>query len=561
MAQQPAGAAPGRVVGDRYRLVEALDFGGMGRVWKARDEALHIDVAVKEVWLSPGMSAAERDERLARARREARNAAVLRDHPNIVAVHDVVVEEGVPWIVMRLVAGRSLDKRLEEGPLSAEEATRVASDLLDALEAAHGVGIVHRDVKPANVLLADNGDTLLADFGISVHHTDTAITVTGTLIGSVEYMAPERLNGKDGLPESDLYSLGVTLFQAVEGRSPFRRDTPTATLTAVLLEPMPPLSRAGNLATLITGLLARDPAGRPTFAEARARLAAPPTPTAKIPQPPPRPTEVIRPPQGPATARRSPAVALGLVIALVVVGLVVFRSQLIDGLDAAVDELNSSSDTTTRTTTTTRSPLTQAATRERATSERRPTRTTTTTPAFDPADLDDKSTDDTPLTTAALLAQSFTDSKDVGYTREGADVRECVTEYLSQEVRDLLVRSGCRDAVTGTYVDKSGRILVMVWVVPMADDRTAKAAYEAYDSASWGILCPKNGPGSEICDRDLDTRGAVQRGHTRRTHRYLIHSTALYINLTGDRSVAPWLESAAKEAVLSAGPENHSGNR
>ncbi|MFJ8664031.1 serine/threonine-protein kinase [Streptomyces sp. NPDC093795] len=261
-------ARVGRVVGGRYRLVEGLASGGFGRVWAAYDEALGVDVAVKEIWLPPAGSDEEHRERVARATREARNAAKLRDHPHIVAVHDVVVENGVPWTVMRLVDGCSLEERLRaEGPLPAPRVAEVAGALLKALGAAHARGIVHRDVKPANVMLARDGQVLLTDFGISVHQTDTALTSTGGVIGSAEYMAPERLNGVDEAA-GDLFSLGATLYQAVEGVSPFRRETPTATLAAVALAQAPPPERAGALTPLITRLMAKEPGDRPTVTTA-----------------------------------------------------------------------------------------------------------------------------------------------------------------------------------------------------------------------------------------------------------------------------------------------------
>jgi serine/threonine protein kinase len=249
-------------------------------VWSARDEALNVDVAVKEVWL-PQQVGSEREQasRLARAAREARNAAKLRDKPHIVAVHDVVVEDGIPWIVMQLVEGRSLEAHLRaQGLMPAARVAQVATALLKALQAAHAAGIVHRDLKPANVMLAADGDVLLGDFGIAVHETDTALTVTGGVVGSAEYMAPERLNGTEDQGAGDLFSLGVTLYEALEGRSPFRRETPTATLAAVALHQPPPPQRADTpLASLITALLAKEPADRPTIARALAMAAAVPS--------------------------------------------------------------------------------------------------------------------------------------------------------------------------------------------------------------------------------------------------------------------------------------------
>ncbi|MEU1409615.1 protein kinase [Streptomyces sp. NPDC005728] len=267
------------MIGGRYQLVSDLGSGGFGRVWKARDETLRIDVAIKEVWLPPAVSETEQTERLTRAAREARNAARLRDHPNIVAVHDVVLQDGLPWIVMQLVDGCSLEEHLAtHGPLSVEHAEKVAQALLWALGAAHEAGIVHRDVKPANVMLARGGEVLLTDFGIAIHHADTALTTTGAIIGSVEYMAPERVRGTDGLPAGDLFSLGVTLYQAVEGLSPFRRGTPTGCMAAVLFEEAPPPKRAGRLAPLVTALLGKDPDRRPDTRAGLALLASPTEP-------------------------------------------------------------------------------------------------------------------------------------------------------------------------------------------------------------------------------------------------------------------------------------------
>ncbi|APU13203.1 MULTISPECIES: serine/threonine-protein kinase [Actinoalloteichus] len=268
MTQQ---AASGRLIGGRFRLVADLGSGGFGRVWQARDEVLHTDVAIKELRLPREVTAAEHTERAARAAREARNAARLRDHPNIVAVHDVVLEDDIPWIVMRLVDGSSLEEHLvRHGPLSVEDTANVATALLRALRAAHQAGIVHRDVKPGNVMITTEGEVLLADFGISVHHTDTALTATGAFLGSSEYLAPERWHGKEATAASDLFSLGVTLYQAVEGISPFRRDTPAATLTAVLFGEIPPPRLAGRLTPLLTRLMSKEPDERPSIAEALA---------------------------------------------------------------------------------------------------------------------------------------------------------------------------------------------------------------------------------------------------------------------------------------------------
>ncbi|MER7155553.1 serine/threonine-protein kinase, partial [Streptomyces lydicus] len=276
MAEQ---TRPGRLVGGRYRLEEALGGGGFGRVWRAHDRTLDVDVAVKEVWLPPATSETEHAQRLVRAEREARNAAKLRSHPCVVAVHDVVIEDGAPWIVMELVEGANLADRLaEHGPMPVADVARIAGELLEGLGAAHEAGIVHRDVKPTNVMLTRDGRALLADFGIAVHKGDTAVTTTGGLIGSLEYMAPERFDGVDSGGAGDLYSLGVTLYQALEGVSPFHHDTPTETLSAVVLGQAPVPQRAGRLGPLIAWLLDKDPANRPTVAQARAVIGGAPSP-------------------------------------------------------------------------------------------------------------------------------------------------------------------------------------------------------------------------------------------------------------------------------------------
>ncbi|MEU8464017.1 serine/threonine-protein kinase [Streptomyces sp. NPDC029003] len=262
------GAQPGDVVGDRYRLIEPVASGGMGRVWRASDARLQVEVAVKELWLTGPMSPAQRDTLLRRAELEALSAVRLRDHPHIVTVHDVVVEHDVPWIVMQLVSGGTLQQRLESGPLPVPEAAELAVALLGALRAAHAQGIVHRDVKPANVMISTGGQILLADFGISAPETGTGLTSTGIVIGSAPYIAPERAVGQPGGASSDLFSLGVTLYEAVEGLSPFLRDSPVASVHAVQYDPYPPMHRAGPLKALIAGLLAKDPRARPTIGQA-----------------------------------------------------------------------------------------------------------------------------------------------------------------------------------------------------------------------------------------------------------------------------------------------------
>ncbi|MEU5533828.1 protein kinase [Streptomyces sp. NPDC020362] len=251
-----------RVIAGRYRLLSPLGEGGMGTVWRARDEVLHREVAVKEVRAPAGLPASDVERMYARLEREAWAAARVANR-NVVTVYDVAMEGGRPWIVMELVRGLSLADQLEaEGPLSPQRAAHIGAEVLAALRAAHAVGVLHRDVKPANVLLANDGRVVLTDFGIATVEGSSALTMTGEVIGSPEFLAPERALGRTPGPESDLWSLGVLLYAAVEGNSPFRYDTPLSTLRAVVDEELPPPGRAGPLAPVIEGLLRKDPAER-----------------------------------------------------------------------------------------------------------------------------------------------------------------------------------------------------------------------------------------------------------------------------------------------------------
>jgi len=266
------GTAAGLVLAGRYRLGEVLGRGGMGKVWRAHDEVLHRTVAVKE--LTAGLYVAEADRLVlhARTQKEARAAARIT-HPGVVTVHDVIEYDKRPWIVMQYVDGPSLaDEAKEKGELAPREAARIGLHVLSALRAAHGAGVLHRDVKPGNVLLARDGQVLLTDFGIAAIEGDSTITRTGELVGSIDYLAPERVRGGDPGPASDLWSLGATLYTAVEGRSPFRRTSPISTMQAVVTEEPPAPVNAGPLGPVITALLRKDPADRPTAAETEQML-------------------------------------------------------------------------------------------------------------------------------------------------------------------------------------------------------------------------------------------------------------------------------------------------
>ncbi|MFI0367384.1 serine/threonine-protein kinase [Actinomadura sp. 1N219] len=265
---------PDRVLAGRYRLESVVGRGGMGTVWRAHDETLHREVAVKEVVLPAGLSDGERENRHRRTLREARASARL-NHPGVVTVHDVVDEDDRPWIVMELVRARSLQEIVEEdGPLPPARAAAIGRQIAGALRAAHAIGILHRDVKPANVLVADGDRAVLTDFGIAQLAGDATLTGTGLLIGSPAYMSPERVNGDPAIPASDLWALGATLYAATEGHAPHHRSDPMAVLAAVMTQDVPPPRNAGPLAPVLTGLLERDPVRRLSGERAEEALTA-----------------------------------------------------------------------------------------------------------------------------------------------------------------------------------------------------------------------------------------------------------------------------------------------
>ncbi|MFF6772370.1 serine/threonine-protein kinase [Streptomyces sp. NPDC012637] len=261
-------AAEGRLVGGRYRLDERLGSGGMGTVWAGHDLLVRREVAVKEA------HTAHDPARVERVLREARAAARV-NHPGVVTVHDIVIEDGHPWIVMERVRGESLADRLDrEGALPEREAARVALRVVEALTAAHERDVLHRDVKPANVLLREDGGVVLTDFGIAYITGEKPLTQTGEFVGSLAYTAPERMGGRRPGPASDLWSLGVLLFQMVEGWAPFQRDSMEETVTAVVVDETPPTRLADTLAPVVHALLAKNPDHRPSSAEVAESLRA-----------------------------------------------------------------------------------------------------------------------------------------------------------------------------------------------------------------------------------------------------------------------------------------------
>jgi serine/threonine protein kinase len=324
----------GELLAGRYRLGESIGRGGMGRVWRAQDEVLHRAVAIKELTAASYVSEADRAVLLTRTQTEARAAARI-NHPAVVTVHDVLEHDDRPWIVMELVDGPSLaDAVKEHGRIVPAEAARIGLWTLRALRAAHSAGVLHRDVKPGNVLLALDGRVKLTDFGIAQVEGDSTITRTGEIVGSVDYLAPERVSGAEPGPSSDLWALGATLYTAVEGRSPFRRTSPLSTMQAVVQEEPEIPEHAGAIGPVIGALLRKDPAARPSAAEVESMLAEAaegrrptaaqayvPTQVYEAPEPgfdqtPPAPVPV---PQAPAAPARRRSRTLAMVVAAVLV--------------------------------------------------------------------------------------------------------------------------------------------------------------------------------------------------------------------------------------------------
>ncbi|WP_405439073.1 protein kinase [Streptomyces avidinii] len=268
------GQDKGRLLAGRYRLGTVLGKGGMGTVWRAQDETLGRTVAVKELRFSSGVDEDEKRRLITRTLREAKAIARIRSG-GAVTVYDVVDEDARPWIVMELIEGLSLAEFIREnGPLTPHRAAEVGLAVLDVLRAAHGQGILHRDVKPSNVLISGNGRVVLTDFGIAQVEGDPSVTSTGMLVGAPSYISPERARGHKPGPPADMWSLGGLLYASVEGVPPYDKGSALATLTAVMTEPVEPPKNAGPLAEVIYGLLAKDPAHRLDDTRARAMLGA-----------------------------------------------------------------------------------------------------------------------------------------------------------------------------------------------------------------------------------------------------------------------------------------------
>src|SRR5688572_24572995 len=269
---------PGRLVAGRYRLKSQIGGGGMGTVWLARDELLGREVAIKQVLSPPGVAAAEADQQRQRALREGRIAARL-SHPHAISVYDVALESGQPWLVMEYLPSRSLSAVfMEDGVLRADQVAQIGAQVADALAATHAAGIVHRDVKPANILIGEGGRieglVKITDFGISHASGDVTLTQTGQITGTPAFLSPEVAQGREMTEASDVFSLGATLYTCIEGTPPFgMEDNALAMLHRVAGGQIVPPRRAGSLTDPLLRMLAADPADRPTMAEVRDELA------------------------------------------------------------------------------------------------------------------------------------------------------------------------------------------------------------------------------------------------------------------------------------------------
>jgi eukaryotic-like serine/threonine-protein kinase len=300
------------LIGGRYLMRRPVGSGGMGTVWLCTDQTLHRDVAVKRMGSLPGDTSAG----TTRAMREARSAAAM-NHRNTVAVYDVVDHDDAPWLVMEYFPSRTLSEMVrEDGPLAPDRAAHIAAQVADALTAAHKLGIVHRDVKPGNILVGDGDHAKISDFGIARAEMDATLTRTGMMTGTPAYFAPELATGDGPSPASDVWGLGATVYAAVEGDPPFgTQGNPLQLLSRIVHEPVPRPDHAGPLLPVLHEMLAKDPRSRPTMAEAATRLAQLPDPTRLTPSPPlAAPAGSTSSPRG--DRRRLLPVALGLLLVL-----------------------------------------------------------------------------------------------------------------------------------------------------------------------------------------------------------------------------------------------------
>jgi serine/threonine protein kinase len=303
------------LIGDRYEMRRPVGQGGMGTVWLCTDQTLHRDVAIKRMGSLPGETTAG----AARAMREARLTAAM-NHRNAVAVYDVVEHDGATWLVMEYFPSRNLGEIIDEdGPLSPSRAGHIGAQVASALAAAHKLGIMHRDVKPGNILVGDGDDAKLSDFGIARAEVDATLTQTGMMTGTPAYLAPEIATGEGPSPASDVWALGATIYAAVEGEPPFGTSgNPVHLMSRVVHEPVPRPDHAGPLLPVLGEMLVKDPRSRPTMADAASRLENPPERTQVAPPLPP-PTVPAASPyhEDGGDGRRWTPVVVGLIVVLI----------------------------------------------------------------------------------------------------------------------------------------------------------------------------------------------------------------------------------------------------
>ena len=436
----------GRVIAERYRFLDRIGSGAMGVVWRAQDERLGRIVAIKQLLLAPSLDEREQDEAIQRAMREGRIAAKLH-HPNAIAVYDVVEENGAPCLVMEYLPSYSLaDTMAEHGPLDPIEVAQIGMQAAAALAAAHAAGIVHRDVKPGNVLLADNGLVKITDFGISRASDDVTVTKTGLIAGTPAYLAPEIARGQDPSPASDVFSLGSTLYAAAEGEPPFGLSENTlGVLHAVAAGRINPPVVDHPLTDVLLRLLNYDPADRPTMAQARDMLSAvahgrSPSLTGLLPasspgfapvpagattvldadrtrvvRPGPRSTSGATPvPPPPQRTDNRPLVIAAVVLAaILLLGFLAVALDWFGGKDPVTPPVGETSSSTARptTTTTTPPPTTTVETETvtvQPTTTTEPTTTTTTTTTTPPTTTTTTTTTTTPPTTTTTTTTTTT---------------------------------------------------------------------------------------------------------------------------------------------------------
>jgi serine/threonine protein kinase len=367
-----------RVIAGRYRLIERLGSGGMGVVWKAKDERLRRTVAVKQVLMPAGLSAPQNEEIVRRTMREGRIAAKLA-HPQLITVYDVIEDGGEPYLIMEYLPSISLSQLLaERGTLPPEEVAAIGAEAAAALAAAHAAGVVHRDIKPANVLIGDDGTVKITDFGVSRVVADITGTTTGTFTGTPAYLSPEVAKGSQATFASDVYSLGATLYTAVEGNPPAGSNAnPMATLYRVASGEIDPPKKAGPLTDVLLSLLNADPDQRPTMPDARAALAGSPAePVLPAPVAPVGPSAPVQD-KPPARRRRAVVIAVGLlVVALVAAGATLLLNRADTPSNAGSGPTDSSTPSTGEPTTSTE-PSKPTSTKPTTTT----TAPTTTTPS------------------------------------------------------------------------------------------------------------------------------------------------------------------------------------